>query len=130
MAKITGIGGIFLRTNQDKDLLSSFYEKQLGLLKRGEGINVQNGSHGAVISIAKDYDTFPTLRFTVDNIEEMIRELKEKKVEVIQEIEITDDGKYAKIKDTCGNEIELWEPNGKGYPSFTKEEERSMMGKC
>jgi len=46
----------------------------------------------------------------VQNIEGLIKKLKENEVTVLDEIEEYDYGKFVHIMDPEGNKIELWEP--------------------
>lgn len=49
------------------------------------------------------------INYRVDNIEELIAELKENGVEVVAEIVSYDYGEFVHILDPEGNKIELWE---------------------
>lgn len=50
------------------------------------------------------------INYRVENIEELVREFKEAGVEVCDEIEEYEYGKFVHIMDPEGNKIELWEP--------------------
>jgi len=50
------------------------------------------------------------INYRVQNIEGLIRQLSEKGVTILGEIQAYDYGKFAHILDEEGNKIELWEP--------------------
>ena len=50
------------------------------------------------------------INYRVENIEILVNELKEQDVEVCDEIEEFEYGKFVHILDPEGNKIELWEP--------------------
>ena len=55
------------------------------------------------------------INYRVDNLEELIKVLKEEGVTVVDEMETYDYGKFVHIMDLEGNKIELWEPIDSGY---------------
>ena len=50
------------------------------------------------------------INYRVENIEELVKELKESGVEICDKIEEFEYGKFVHIMDPEGNKIELWEP--------------------
>ena len=50
------------------------------------------------------------MNFRVENLEELMAQLKEEGVTIIGEIQEYDYGKFGWILDPEGNKIELWEP--------------------
>jgi predicted enzyme related to lactoylglutathione lyase len=50
------------------------------------------------------------INYRVENLEELVMELKENGVSVLDEIETYEYGKFVHIMDPEGNKIELWEP--------------------
>jgi len=50
------------------------------------------------------------INYRVQNIEALVLKLKENCVQVVDEIETYDYGKFVHIMDNEGNKIELWEP--------------------
>jgi len=50
------------------------------------------------------------INYRVENLEELVKELKENGVTVLDEIETYEYGKFVHIMDPEGNKIELWEP--------------------
>jgi predicted enzyme related to lactoylglutathione lyase len=50
------------------------------------------------------------INYRVDNLEELLKLLKEEGVTIIGNMEVYDYGKFGWIMDPDGNKIELWEP--------------------
>ena len=122
MAKITGIGGLFLKTEQDLVKIKNFYSEKLGLLPSDYGLSIISDTNLTLITLEKGLDEFPYLNLTVDNMDEMLNELKEKKVEIVKEPIEYSYGKFATIKDSLGNLIELWEPYREEYLKMVEDE--------
>ena len=51
------------------------------------------------------------INYRVDDLDELLKELKKEGVEIVGDPESTDYGKFAWIIDPDGYKIELWEPN-------------------
>lgn len=85
MAKVTGIGGLFIKTNQNHDKLKKFYVDKLGLLPSEYGLSVISDTNLTLITLESGKDDFPYLNLTVDNMDEMIADLKSKAVEIVKE---------------------------------------------
>lgn len=121
--KVTGIGGIFFKCQNPEDL-KSWYSAHLGL---------QTDSHGTLFEFRKadkpeekaylqwapftaDTDYFEPskkefmINYRVENIEDLVVELKANGVTVLDEIESYEYGKFVHILDPENNKIELWEP--------------------
>ena len=122
MAKITGIGGVFIKTDQDHEKLRNFYKEKLGLILSDYGVSIISDTNQILMTMEKGNDPYPFFNFTVDDIEEMMSELKKAGVEVVKEIETFDYGKFAQVRDDCGNVVELWEPNRENYLKMVEEE--------
>ena len=122
MAKITGIGGVFIKTEQDHERLRQFYKDKLGLKVSEYGVSIISDTSLTLMTMEKGRDPYPFFNFTVDNIDEMMADLKENGVKVVKEIETYDYGKFAQIKDDCGNIVELWEPYRENYLEMVDEE--------
>lgn len=129
MAKITGIGGVFIKTNQDQEKLRNFYKDKLGFLLSDYGVSIISDTNQILMTMEKGSDPYPFFNFTVDDIEEMMRELKNAGVEIVKEIETYDYGKFSQIRDDCGNIVELWEPNRENYLKMVEEEIRQAAEK-
>lgn len=124
MQKVTGIGGVFIKCG-DVKMLSAWYQKYLGIdfgnntYADFKWLDKNNpGSEGhTVFSLFKQDSTYfnPSekpfmINFRVNNLEELMTELKSEGVTVAGEIEVYTYGKFAWIIDPEGNKIELWQP--------------------
>lgn len=121
--KVRGIGGIFFKC-EDPQKIKDWYGKHLGLVINPYGSVFETRSatepdkeNYAVWSpFQKDTDYFEPskkefmINYRVDNIEELVEELKKEGVEVVDKIESYEYGKFVHILDPEGNKIELWEP--------------------
>jgi predicted enzyme related to lactoylglutathione lyase len=52
------------------------------------------------------------INYRVDNLDELLEQLRAGGVEVVQGPQSDDNGKFAWIMDPDGNKVELWEPKG------------------
>jgi predicted enzyme related to lactoylglutathione lyase len=121
--KATGIGGIFFFTDNPEET-REWYAKNLGLdtndwgstfesrnINNPEEINslqwspFKNGSEYFAPS-KKEF----MINYRVQNIEGLVKNLKENGVTVVDEIVAHEYGKFVHIMDADGNKIELWEP--------------------
>lgn len=124
MKKVTGIGGIFFKC-KDPAKIKDWYKTHLGL-------NVNE--YGATFEWRENDDSTKTgqtqwspfaetttyfepsskdfmINYRVENLEELVEELKKEGVTIVDNIESYDYGKFVHIMDIEGNKIELWEPN-------------------
>ena len=124
MAKVTGIGGVFVKTRNDKDALVAWYQKHLGMpleswggaILRWPDDRAEDG--GLTVWSAADNDTkwfSPSessfmINYRVDNLDELLDQLKQNGVEIVSGPESAENGKFAWIMDPDGNKVELWEP--------------------
>jgi predicted enzyme related to lactoylglutathione lyase len=122
MKRVTGIGGVFF-TCDDPKKQKEWYATHLGIPNGGvfEWRDKENPDHvcSSVLGLFKkdtDYLKPGTkdhmLNFRVDNLVELIEQLKQEDVEVVGDIQDHDYGKFGWIMDPEGNKIELWEPKG------------------
>ncbi|WJG08596.1 VOC family protein [Aliiglaciecola sp. LCG003] len=124
MAKITGIGGVFLKCKGDSTELAAWYQQHLGLKLEEFG--------GAVLKWPEDKaedkgltvwhlankdsqwfspsDSAFMINYRVDNLDEMLIQLKEAGIATVGGPESHENGKFAWIMDPDGNKVELWEP--------------------
>jgi len=124
MAKITGVGGVFFKAKGDNAALAAWYRKHLGmpLADFGGAILKWPDDHAedrglTVWHVAgKDSQWFSPskssfmINYRVDNLGELLEQLRAGGVEVIQGPESDENGKFAWIMDPDDNKIELWEP--------------------
>ncbi len=121
--KVTGIGGIFFKSANPK-VTKDWYSKNLGLAVNdyGSAFEFRNAHHPEEINYLNwspfkdDTDYFnPSkkefmINYRVQNIEQLVKDLKANGVTIVDEIESFDYGKFIHIMDPEGNKIELWEP--------------------
>jgi predicted enzyme related to lactoylglutathione lyase len=124
MAKITGIGGVFLKSKGDSTALAAWYQKHLGMHLEDFGGAVLKWpddsaeDRGLTVWHLTDSDSqwfSPStssfmINYRVDNLGEMLAQLRAGGMEVISGPESHENGKFAWIMDPDGNKIELWEP--------------------
>ncbi|XMB67111.1 VOC family protein [Mycoplasmatota bacterium zrk1] len=119
MAKITGIGGVFLNITDSNKLLR-WYKDILDLDITEHGINFLEPNKLTLLTFNNKNKTI--LNFTVDNLELFLEELRSKDVKIIKEISTFKFGKFVQIEDILGNVIELWEPFEEEYKKMVKKE--------
>ena len=124
MARITGIGGIFFKSQGDSAALAAWYQTHLGLKLEDFGGAILRWPEDkaedkglTVWCLAKrDSQWFSPsnasfmVNYRVDNLGEMLEQLKAAGVEVVQGPESHENGKFAWIMDPDGNKVELWQP--------------------
>lgn len=124
MHRVVGLGGIFFKAKEPEKLYQ-WYEKHLGIKREPDG-------SGAIFT-AREPETgkpaltiwaiFPSstryfepstssfmLNFRVDDMESLLKALREEGVEIDPKQEDYPYGRFAWITDPEGNRIELWEP--------------------
>ena len=123
MKKVTGIGGIFFKSEDGKKL-TEWYVKNLGIESTPYGTSF----HWRDIDDPEKkgetvWSTFPQdtgyfkpstkdfmINYRVENIEALIELLKADGVQIVDELAVYEYGKFIHIIDPEGNKIELWEP--------------------
>ena len=126
--KVTGIGGIFFKCKDPKKM-REWYGTNLGL---------NTNQYGAVFEWRQGADTIKKgftqwspfsdktkyfepstkdfmINYRVDNMRELIDQLKRGGVTIVDTIETFEYGKFIHIMDIEGNKIELWEANDIEY---------------
>ena len=124
MAKVTGIGGIFFKSKGDSSALRSWYQQHLGIpledfggavfrwpddKAEDQGVTVWHLTAKGGESFGSSDPSF-MINYRVDNLAEMLAQLREAGVATVKELESHENGKFAWIADPEGNMIELWEP--------------------
>jgi len=121
--KVTGIGGIFFFSDDPKGA-REWYAKNLGLEVNDWGSTFQfrNANRPEEINqlqwtpFKKGSDYFAPskkefmINYRVQNIEGLVKKLRENGVTIVDDIASYDYGKFVHIMDAEGNKIELWEP--------------------
>lgn len=124
MAKVTGIGGVFFKSAGKGSELAAWYEKNLGISLESWGGAILRWTDDKVVdggltvwSTANSDSTWfaPSassfmINYRVDNMDELLDQLKQNGVEILKGPDAEDNGKFAWIMDPDGNKIELWEP--------------------
>lgn len=126
--RVTGIGGIFFKSEKP-DKTQKWYKKHLGINsgKYGGTFEWRHASDPdkkgytawSVFDEKTEY-TNPSkkdfmINYRVENLEELLKTLKDEGVEIIGEMEVFEYGKFGWIMDPNGIKIELWEPNDEEY---------------
>jgi catechol 2,3-dioxygenase-like lactoylglutathione lyase family enzyme len=118
---ITGLGGIFLKSQNPKALIA-WYRDVLGIrLEAWGGALLRYDAPGHppvmvlnVLAAASDYTAPSTrdvmLNFAVDDLAAFLDRLKAKGVTILKRDDDDPSGKFAWILDPDGTKIELWEP--------------------
>jgi len=124
--RVTGIGGVFFKT-KDPNAVKEWYSKHLGLNTDQWGCTFwwldENGNKCSTqwSPFKEDTNHFKPsekdfmMNYRVENLEELLETLKAEGVEVMDEIQKVEEGKFGWIMDLEGNKIELWEPNDKAF---------------
>ena len=121
--KVTGIGGIFFKC-KDPDQMKDWYNQNLGLVtdKYGSLFEFRSTDHpdkkgylqwSPFSNDTKYFEPSKNefmVNYRVENLVELIEELKKNGVEIIGDIEEYEYGKFGWIVDPEGHKIELWEP--------------------
>lgn len=117
MAKVTGLGGAFLRA-KDPQALYAWYAEHLGL-DSSKGCFVfpsdEKRASSVVSFFARTSDYFPTsqpamLNFQVDDLDAVLSNLSSAGISVDPKREDYDYGKFGWFTDPEGNRVELWQP--------------------
>lgn len=113
MAKAVGIGGVFFRA-QDTGALAAWYERHLGvteLWQQEEGPTVFAPFKQASTYFPADKQWM--INFRVDDLDAMMDQLRGSGIAVEtrpDEWDTPETGRFARIHDPEGNQIELWQP--------------------
>lgn len=124
MAKVTGIGGVFLKSAGKGSDLAAWYQKNLGISLESWGGAILKWTDDKVVDggltvwSSADHDTkwfSPSessfmVNYRVDNLDELLEQLKRNGVEILKGPDSEENGKFAWIMDPDGNKVELWEP--------------------
>lgn len=126
--KVTGIGGIFFKSENPEES-KKWYGENLGLAidPWGSAFEFRNANNPDEINYLrwspfnKETDYFDPsqkefmINYRVQNIEGLVKKLRENGVTIVDEIVEYEYGKFVHIMDNEGNKIELWEPVDKVF---------------
>jgi len=124
MAKITGIGGVFFKSQKDPKALAAWYEQNLGLplepwggtILRCRDDQTEAGKGTAWKVTEKDTNFFEPsqsnfmINYRIDNMDEMVAHLKQNDVTIVKGPESHENGEFLWVLDLEGNKVALWEP--------------------
>lgn len=122
MKKVTGIGGIFFKS-ENPEQTKSWYKEHLGIAAdqyganfkwletdtKKEGLTVWNPFPADTQHFAPSQQSF-MINYRVADLEALLKELKAEGVTIVGDMQTFEYGKFAWILDPDGNKIELWEP--------------------
>ncbi|NNC83976.1 MAG: VOC family protein [Flavobacteriales bacterium] len=126
--RVIGIGGIFFKC-KDPDKTREWYGKHLGLVTNdyGSTFEFRNAENPEEANFLQ-WSTFSSdskymepgkadfmVNYRVEDLAGLVEVLKEEGVEICDEIEEYEYGKFVHIMDPEGNKIELWEANNEVY---------------
>lgn len=123
MAKVTGLGGVFFRSD-DPAAMRQWYREHLGIESEEYGFpflwrelerpDKRGYTVWSPFSTASTYFEPSSKQFMVnyrvDDLAELMRRFEEAGVDIAGEMVEEENGKFAWILDPEGNKIELWEP--------------------
>lgn len=124
VARITGIGGVCFKSTSDNAGLAAWYERNLGLkleefggaVLRWPDDKADDGGLTVWHVAGRDSKWFSPssssfmINYRVDDLDEMLDQLRSAGVEIVGGPESHQNGKFAWIMDPDGNKVELWEP--------------------
>lgn len=124
MAKVTGIGGVFLKCKGDSSTLAAWYHTHLGLPLEVWGGAIlrwpddKADDQGLTVWSLASHDSqwfSPSessfmINYRVDDLDELLTQLNAAGVATVAGPESHENGKFAWIMDPDGNKVELWQP--------------------
>ncbi len=137
MARVTGIGGVFLRA-RDPQALATWYAEHLGLpLTEYGGVNFVWTDQVPAGTGMTAWSTFPQdtdyfgphsgpgradgpqstmINYRVDDLDDLLAQLATAGIQIVPHRDDSPYGRFAWIVDPEGNRLELWQP-----PALTPE---------
>jgi predicted enzyme related to lactoylglutathione lyase len=122
MARVTGIGGVFLRV-KDPKATKDWYVKNLGIVPTDYGITFEWSDEVPKGTGSTSWSTFPAdtkyfgegeqtfmVNYRVDDLDALLKTLAANGVWIDPKRDSYDFGKFAWIQDCDGNRLELWQP--------------------
>ena len=124
MAKVTGIGGVFLKCRGDRAALAAWYQKHLGLpletwggailrwpddMAEDQGLTVWSLAYKDSQWFSPSDSAF-MINYRVDDMDALLAQLRAAGIEIVGGPESHENGKFAWIMDPDGNKVELWQP--------------------
>lgn len=123
MARVTGVGGVFLRS-ADPARLAGWYAEHLRMAVGPEHAAILSWSEGSAAGTGMTvWSAFPQdtvyfgaggqaamINYRVDDLEALLEHLRAAEVWIDPHREDLPYGQFAWIKDCDGNRLELWQP--------------------
>ena len=123
MAKVTGIGGIFIKASNNESL-QNWYQENLGIQRSASGTaefkwtEKETGADAfSIFHVFSKEDKYfdPStsqfmINFRVDDLDGILDQLRKNGVKVFDEIQVESYGRFGWNEDPNGNKVELWEP--------------------
>ena len=123
MARVTGIGGVFLRS-PDPKRLAAWYAEHLGLSIETYGAAVFSWTDEVPPGTGMTtWSPFPQdstcfgdatqaamINYRVDDLDGLLEQLRAAEVTIDPKRDDSEFGRFAWIKDCDGNRVELWQP--------------------
>jgi predicted enzyme related to lactoylglutathione lyase len=110
--RVTGIGGVFFRA-RDSDALRAWYAENLG-------VEIDPSYGGASCPFSEDTTYFGPpdqgwmINYRVRDLDAMLIQLRAAGVDVAEEVEESEFGRFGWAYDPEGHRLELWEPPAGG----------------
>lgn len=125
MARVTGVGGVFLRS-PDPKRMTAWYAEHLGVVVSPWGVSFEWSDEVPKGTGKTAWSAFPEdtkyfgegqqavmIDYRVDDLDGLLAGLAEAGVWIDPKHEDTDYGRFAWIRDCDGNRVELWQPLAK-----------------
>lgn len=121
LKRVTGLGGFFFKSENPNEI-KDWYKNHLGIPTDqygwtfwwkdtdGKDCSTQWSPFGANTQYFNPSEKQFMMNFRVNDLEALLKVLKEEGVTILGEMETYDYGKFGWILDPEGNKIELWEP--------------------
>jgi predicted enzyme related to lactoylglutathione lyase len=117
MAKVTGVGGVFIKA-KDTKALQAWYVEQLGVPLAPEGYIAFEGPEAQGTTALGFFPLEPKpgateqaiVNFRVDSLDELLAKLAAAGTRIDPDQQDYGFGRFAWIWDPEGNRVELWEP--------------------
>ena len=124
MARITGIGGVFLKSNGDAKALASWYQQHLGMdIQSWGGMAFEshdpaqpaqvNQTIWSLFGADKNFGSSSApfmINYRVDDLHALLAALRAEGCAVEDKVDDSEYGKFGWVVDPEGNKVELWQP--------------------
>jgi lactoylglutathione lyase len=120
MKKVTAIGGVLFKS-KDPEQTREWYNKHLGIASEKWGAMFEwRDAEDPEKKGATAWNSFPEtskyfdgplmINYCVENMDELVEQLRKDGVTIVDNIEDSDFGKFVHILDNEGRKVQLWEP--------------------